>query len=171
MRSICAALLLTATAMTTAASAEDQKGCEGFNWPLTTELSWMAQDPLAAKSGDTLDAIPEKAITLALQPTKSVTFAAPPGAKKQALPPDSYSGVLTLPAAAKPGLYQISLSSEGWIDVVQNTALVASTAFTGRKECAVIHKSVRFPIAAGPFTVQVSGLSKDTAKLTIKAAE
>jgi hypothetical protein len=152
------------------AHAEDQ-GCSGFTWPLDTELSWMAApDGVSLASGAELPSPPAKAITLALEPAKSVTMPVPPGVKKQAVGGDTFSGWLTLGGVAKPGLYQISLSHEGWIDVVQNGALVKSSAFTGRKECAPIHKSVRFEIGAGPVTVQISGAPAQTVKLAIREA-
>ncbi len=129
-----------------------------------------AADSVSLESGAELPAPPAKAITLALQPAKSVTMPVTPGVKKQAVGADTFSGWLTLGGVAKPGLYQISLSQQGWIDVVQNGALVPSSAFTGRKECAAIHKSVRFEIGSGPVTVQISGVPAQTVKLAIRQA-
>ena len=70
----------------------------------------------------------------------------------------------------KPGLYQISVSHNGWIDVAQNGAIVHSKAFTGARECAALHKSVRFEIGSGPVTVEISGAPAQTVKLAIRAA-
>lgn len=151
--------------------AAEDAGCTGFTWPLDTELAWVAAaDGVSLQSGAELPSPPSKAITLALQPAKSVTLPVTPGVKKQAVGGNTFSGWLTLAGVAKPGLHQISLSHEGWIDVVQNGALVQSSAFTGGKECAAIHKSVRFEIGAGPVTVQVSGAPAQTVKLTIREA-
>jgi hypothetical protein len=153
------------------AHAAEDAGCGGFTWALDTELSWMAApDGVSLESGAELPSPPSKAITLALQPAKSATMPVRPGVKKQAVGGDTFSGWLTLGGVAKPGLYQISLSHEGWIDVVQNGALVKSSAFTGRKECASIHKSVRFEIGSGPVTVQISGAPAQTVKLAIREA-
>jgi hypothetical protein len=153
------------------AQAADDAGCAGFTWALDTELAWMAAtDGVSLESGAELPSPPSKAITLALQPAKSVTMPVTPGVKKQAVGADTFSGWLALSGVAKPGLYQISLSHGAWIDVVQNGALVPSQAFTGRKECVPIHKSVRFEIGPGPVTVQISGSSSQTVKLAIRAA-
>jgi hypothetical protein len=153
------------------AMAADQAGCSGFNWPLDTELAWMAaSDDVPLQSGAEMPTPPAKAIALTLQPAKSVTMPVTPGIKKQAVGADTFSGWLTLSGVEKPGLYQITLSSGAWVDVAQNGALVRSSAFTGQKDCKAIHKSVRFEIGAGPVTVQISGAPEQKVRLAIRAA-
>jgi hypothetical protein len=153
------------------AAAADEPGCSAFNWPLDTELAWMASsDDVALQSGAEFAAPPAKAITLSLQPAKSVTMPVTPGVKKQAVGGDTFSGWLTLAGVEKPGLYQVSLSVGAWIDVVQNGALVRSNAFTGDKDCKAIHKSVRFEIGSGPVTVQISGAPAQKVRLAIRPA-
>ena len=70
----------------------------------------------------------------------------------------------------KGGLYQISLSHEGWIDAVQNGELVQSHSFTGKQACKAVRKSVRYELGAGPVTVQISGAPVETVKVTIREA-
>lgn len=163
--------LAVTLAFTSGASAADQPGCTGFKWPLDTELAWMAaSDDVSVESGAEISAAPAKAISLTLQPSKSVTMPVSPGVKKQAIGADSFSGWLTLAGVEKPGLYQVSLSAEAWIDAAQNGALVRSSAFTGQKDCKVIHKSVRFEIGAGPVTLQISGAPAQKVRLAIRPA-
>jgi hypothetical protein len=145
--------------------------CTGFKWPLDTELGWLAAgNDLMLKSGETLPAAPDKAIALTLQPAKSTTLPVAPGVKEQAVGEDTFSGWFTVPAGVKPGLYQVSLSTNGWIDVVQNGALAPSKGFSGRQECKTIHKSVRFEVGPGPLTVQVSGAPSESVRVTLHAA-
>ena len=152
-------------------AAADQPGCSGFNWPLDTELAWMAaSDDVPLQTGAEISAPPAKAITLTLQPAKSVAMPVTPGIKKQAVGADTFSGWLTLSGVEKPGLYQITLSTGAWVDVAQNGALVRSRAFTGQKDCKAIHKSVRFEIGTGPVTVQISGAPEQKVRLAIRAA-
>lgn len=152
------------------AHAAEQSNCTGFAWQLDTELAWMASgESVALQSGEELSAPPAKAIVLALKPAKSVTMPVAPGVKSQAIGSDSFSGWLTL-SGMKPGLYQISVSHNGWIDVAQNGAIVHSKAFTGARECAALHKSVRFEIGSGPVTVEISGAPAQTVKLAIREA-
>lgn len=92
-----------------------------------------------------------------------------PGVKSQAIGADTFSGWLTL-ADIKPGLYQISVSQNAWIDVAQSGAVLHSKAFTGARECKVLHKSVRFEIGSGPLTIEISGAPAKTVLLTVRAA-
>jgi hypothetical protein len=65
-----------------------------------------------------------------------------------------------LPFRAPPqgGVYKITLSSEGWIDVVQDGHFVKSGPHTGAMGCAGIRKSVKFDLAAAPFVVQLTSV-------------
>jgi len=141
--------------------------CSGFKWPLDTELGWMAAgDDVKLSSGEALPALPGKAITLKLAPAKSVKMPVAVGVKEDRIASDTFSGWLTIDGM-KPGLYQISLAANGWIDAAQNGALIRSKGFTGRQECKAIHKSVRFEVGSGPLTVQISGAPSETLRLTI----
>jgi hypothetical protein len=44
---------------------------------------------------------------------------------------------------------------------------VKSTAFSGALGCEGIRKSVKFDLAAAPFTVELSGIKADSIKLAI----
>jgi hypothetical protein len=44
---------------------------------------------------------------------------------------------------------------------------VKSTAFSGALGCEGIRKSVKFDLAAAPFTVELSGVKADSIKLAI----
>ena len=55
----------------------------------------------------------------------------------------------------------MTLSSEGWIDVVQNGAAIRSDAHTGAKGCPDVRKSVRFPVGSFPIVLQLSGVPVD----------
>ncbi|HZK80383.1 MAG TPA: hypothetical protein VFC46_04930, partial [Humisphaera sp.] len=67
----------------------------------------------------------------------------------------------------KPGTYKITLSSEGWIDVVQDGHTVKSAAFSGATGCEGIRKSVKFDLAAQPFTVEFTSVPADTMRIAI----
>ncbi|HJY16038.1 MAG TPA: hypothetical protein VJ353_00290, partial [Xanthobacteraceae bacterium] len=60
-------------------------------------------------------------------------------------------------AVPKSGTYRVTLSAQAWIDVIQNGQAAKSTAFSGATGCAGIRKSVKFDLAAAPFTVELSG--------------
>ncbi len=161
------AMAIPAAAQEAPATAEE--GCSGFGWPMATEIAWMsAQDLETFDSGAKMPAPPAKAIAVKLKPSKDVTLPVKSGMKKQAVGPASFSGWMEIASLPKAGLYQISLSHEGWIDAVQNGESVLSHGFTGKKGCKAVHKSVRYELGAGPLTVQISGAPTETVTLAIR---
>ena len=146
-------------------------GCESFEFPLVTELQWMkADEALAATSGTKLEALPAKAVALTLLPTAQVTFEVPPTGKRKNKPEDAFAASLGF-TIAEPGLYQISLSGPGWVDVIQNGAALKSTAHTGKSDCEGLRKSVRFDLVAGPVTIQLADVPAAQIRLTIRKAD
>ena len=79
-----------------------------------------------------------------------------------------WGGFLLFPSPEKPGLYQITLSDNAWIDVIQADARVPAQAHSGRPDCAAMRKSVRFELTAAPMTLQFSGTPNDTVKVAIR---
>lgn len=162
---------ILAMQVATGAHGAETGGCASFAWPLDTELAWMAaSDPAAAESGATFPAPPEKAIDLKLQPTADVKFLAKPSGRAKSDGAATFAGLVTFDAAAKPGIYQVTLSAPGWIDVVQNGATLKPTAHSGKSDCPAMRKSVRFEIGSGPFTLQLSNVSTGSIKVAISPA-
>lgn len=153
------------------ALAADAKGCDGFMWPLTTELAWMqAADKTAVTSGGSIAAMPgDKAVTLKLLPQAEVKFPVTP--TKTAKPGDAatFAGFFQVEGIDS-GHYQLTISSHAWIDVVQNGAPLDATGHTGAEDCAAIRKSVRFEIGKGPFTILISGSPKDAISVALRPA-
>jgi hypothetical protein len=56
----------------------------------------------------------------------------------------SFAGFTRIAATPKPGLYTISLSAGGWIDVVQDGRLLKPTAFSGATDCDGIRKTMTY---------------------------
>lgn len=128
------ATLLAGFALAGPSMAEE--ACQGFKWPVDTELGWLkANDHLQLKSGAEIDPLPTRAIALELEPAKDVKMPVAPGVKPQAIGAGTFSGWFTLPASVKPGIYQVSLSTNGWIDAAQNGQLIRSSGFSGRRGC------------------------------------
>ncbi len=153
----------------TAVHAQDAAGCSGFDWPLDKEIAWLsAPDSAPLQSGAEIAATPEAAIVVALKPGLASDLPFAPGVKKQGIGPDTFSGWITIKAVGEPGLYQISLSHNGWIDAGQGGRQLASVGFTGRRECTILRKSVRYDVGAGPLIVQVAGVAVDKVKITVR---
>ena len=96
------------------------------------------------------------AVTIDLLPFADAKLPmAPERAPKQ---PSSFAGFISVPAPPQGGNYKVTLSSEAWIDVMQDGHFLKSTAHTGASGCAGIRKSVKFNLDAAPFVVQLSNV-------------
>ena len=78
---------------------------------------------------------------------------------------------LVLPALAQEPVgcdkFRWPLDKERATDVVQDGHRVRSTAATGATGCEGVRKSVKFELAASPFTVQLTGIEANTIGLVI----
>lgn len=150
------------------AVAED--GCDKFAWPLTRERALLAaSDKPAVKAGETLAAIPKGAITLQLQAGAEAAFVMPPERKSRV--ESWFGGAIQFPALEKAGIYQITLSDEAWLDVVQDGRYARSVGSTGRGDCPGLRKSVRLELNPTPFVLQFSGVVADKIVVTIGARD
>jgi hypothetical protein len=163
---LAAAALMTLLAP--ASAAED--GCGKFAWPLAREQALLiAANKPSVKAGETLAAIPKGAFTLHLQPAAEAAFVMPPERKTKTQ--RWFGGAIRFPAPDKPGIYQVTLSDEAWIDVVQDGRYARSVGSTGRGDCPGLRKSVRLELGTTPFVLQFSGVAMDTIVVAIGARE
>lgn len=169
---VCAlAASLALIALAGSAAAEDAAGCKALAWPLDTERAAFASEKLeSVGTGAARGPWKEQAFMLKLAPQESVGFAQPPGGKR---PPKgkAFGGTVSFDAPAQAQRYYVTLSLEGWIDVVQNGAGIRSDAHTSARDCPGLRKSVRFPVGSFPIVLQLSGVSTDTIKIGIRPAQ
>jgi hypothetical protein len=153
------------------AHADQIANCQGFAWPLATELQWMkAAESEAAASGAKLASPPAKAITLSLKPMSDVSFPVAPTSRHKSHA-DAFGGIVDFDGVPEAGIYQVTLAKKGWVDVVQNGKAIRSAAHTGKKDCDGVRKSVRFEIGPGPFSIELSNFADPSAKFAIRRAE
>jgi hypothetical protein len=151
------------------ANAADD-GCEKFAWSLARErVALAAADKATVAADEALSVLPVGALVIRLQPGAQASFAMPPERKPRS--EQWHGGMVRLPALAKPGIYQITLSDDAWIDVIQNGRYARSVGSTGRSDCPGVRKSVRLDLDASPVVLQVSGVVPDTIAVTIGAVE
>ena len=149
------------------ARAEDPAACGQFKWPLATERSWFAADTLKAlQSGTAAGDLGAGAFTLALRPLAEVSFVLPPEGKAKTDKP--MGATLSFTTVAEPGIYQVTVSDEAWIDIVQDGALRPSLEFSGVHGCPDLRKSVRFDFKQAPLVLQLSSASASTLKVAIQ---
>ena len=140
------------------AQAQEGSGCDGFKWPLDRERTALVRpDKASLPNGGALPY--DVAMTLELQPLSDAGLPkAPERAPKSA---SAFAGHFTLAAPAKPGAYRLTISSEGWVDVLDGGAYLHPVAFTGSKGCEGARKSVKFDLPGRPLALQFSGVPKD----------
>ncbi|GAB1718042.1 MAG: hypothetical protein NTAFB05_30840 [Nitrobacter sp.] len=157
------ALLLIAT---TPAFAADPVGCDKFKWPMEKEIALLIAPslPKLAKGAETPP--PPAAVTMTLSPISEAVLPKPPERQQK---PGSYAGFVRadVPSA---GLYVVTISEYGWIDVIRNDAYLKVNSFGGVTGCAGVRKSVRYELSAGPVIIQVSGAAKNTINLAFSPA-
>jgi hypothetical protein len=143
--------------------------CDQLSWSVARERAWFNDDKLTRRvSGARLRKI-DRAVELTLVPTKKVTFFLPPGRQPQ---PDSFSGEVTFFGVPRPGLYQVTLSDEAWIDVFENGVRLRPTAYTSAKDCPGVRESVLFELAPGDLVlVQISNAAKNSIKAALAEAQ
>jgi hypothetical protein len=142
--------------------AAEPSGCDHFKWPLDREKTLLAT-PVAISSGDAgklatgenLKLGPQTTAKLPQEPSRPPKF------------PDSYAGFVTLPAPASAGTYRVTIAHGAWIDVVQDGHVLKSTDHTGAIGCDGLAKSVKFDLAATPFTVEISSSTQPSVTLVV----
>jgi hypothetical protein len=151
-----------------AMAADD--GCKKFAWSLARErAAFAATGKTTVAAGEALAALPASALVIRLQPGAQTSFAMPPERKPKA--EQWHGGMVRLPALAKPGIYQITLSDDAWIDVIQTGRYARSVGSTGRSDCPGVRKSVRLDLDASPVVLQLSGVAPDAITIAIGAVE
>jgi len=162
------ALLVGLALLSGPAWAQDPSGCAKFKWSIAREQSAFSTPGLPAVApGKPLPGIMDPAV-VRLQPVAEVAFVQPPRHKPR---DGTFGGVFKLPPIAVAGTYQLTLSDDAWIDMLQGGHEVRSSAFSGVKDCPGIRKSVRFPMQTGDASVQISGSPSDSIKVELLPAE
>jgi hypothetical protein len=164
--------LLVALALFGAApawAAEEPSGCDKFKWGIERERAALtAPDRLKLASGAELAALPAQAVILALRSPAEARLPMPP---ERAPKDGAFAGFASIKAAPKAGLYSISLSSGGWVDLVQDGHFLKPKAFSGATDCDGIRKTMKYELSASPFVVQVSGTKEDSVSIAVLPTE
>ena len=161
------ALILLAAAP--AKAAEEPSGCDKFKWNIDRERAALtAPDRVKLASGGELAAVPSTGMTLALTAPAEAKLPSPP---ERAPREGTFAGFTTFKAPPKPGLYTVSLSTGGWVDVMQDGHALKPKAFSGATGCDGLRKTMKYEISAKPFVLQVSGFKENTVSIAILPSE
>jgi hypothetical protein len=150
-------------------AAEEPSGCDKFKWPIERERAALtAPDRLKLASGGELAAVPSTGMTLTLRPPGEAKLPSPP---ERAPKEGTFAGFAGFKNAPKAGLYTISLSAGGWVDVVQDGHFLKPKGFSGATDCGGIRKTMKYEISQNPFVLQVSGTKEDSISIAILPSE
>jgi hypothetical protein len=165
------ALWLVAAALAGApgpAAADEPSGCGAFKWPLDRERAALtdAKKPAVVNGGAlTFDA----AATLKLAPLADAGL--PEAPERAPKSPQSYAGHFQLEVPAKAGAYKVTISSEGWIDVIDGGHFLHPTGFSGAVGCGGARKSVKFNLPARPVVIQLSDIKSGDIAVIVSPVE
>ena len=163
--------LLVALALLGAApawAAEEPSGCDKFKWGIERERAALTAPRLKLASGAELAVLPAQAVILALRSPAEAKLPMPP---ERAPKDGTFAGFAIIKTAPKAGLYSISLSSGGWVDVVQDGHFLKPKAFSGATDCDGIRKTMKYELSAAPFVLQVSGAREKAVSVAILPSE
>jgi hypothetical protein len=150
-------------------AAEEPSGCDKFKWGIERERAALtAPDRLKLASGAELAALPAQAVILALRSPAEAKLPMPP---ERAPKEGTFAGFASNKTAPKAGLYSISLSSGGWVDVVQDGHFLKPKAFSGATDCDGIRKTMKYELSASPIVLQVSGTKEDSISIAVLPTE
>lgn len=143
------ACVLTLLAATSAGAVED--GCRKFDWPVNREIELFGEGFFA--DVESSSALPKDGVfSMLLKPVEQVIYTVPPERGRD----DGYGGVVTLEWIAA-GRYQVTISGDAWIDVVQSDRRLPALASTSRDDCPGIRLSLQFEVESLPLTLQFGG--------------
>lgn len=126
-----------------------------FKWPIEVERGWFAApQAIEVAPSAVLTALPAHSFGLSLLAPRAVDFIVPP---KRPPADDSGNAVVTLARIPAAATYQVTLSEDAWIEIVQDGKPVPAKEFSGVKGCSGVRKSIRFALALGSAQLQISG--------------
>jgi hypothetical protein len=150
-------------------AAEEPSGCDKFKWPIDRERAALAApDRAKLTSGGELASLPSTGMTLALVAPADAKLPTPP---ERAPKEGTFAGFASIKAAPKAGLYTVSLSAGGWVDVVQDGHFLKPKAFSGATDCDGIRKTMKYELSASPLVLQVSGTKDNSISIAILPTE
>lgn len=161
------ALVLLGTSA--AFAAEEPSGCDKFKWNIDRERAALtAPDRIKLTSGGDLAALPSNGMMISLRAPREARLPSPP---ERAPKDGTFAGFANIKTAPKAGLYTVSLSAGGWVDVIQDGHFLKPKAFSGATDCDGIRKTMKYELSASPFVLQVSGSRDGSISIAILPSE
>lgn len=150
-------------------AAEEPSGCDKFKWNIDHERAALtAPDRVKLTSGGELAVLPSTGMIIALRPPAEAKLPAPP---ERAPKEGTFAGFASFKNPPKAGLYTVSLSAAGWIDVMQDGHFLKPKGFSVATDCDGIRKTMKYELSASPLVLQISGTREDSISIAILPSE
>jgi hypothetical protein len=150
-------------------AAEEPSGCDKFKWNIDHERAALtAPDRVKLASGAELTSLPVTGLTLGLSAPADARLPTPP---ERAPKDGTFAGFASFKNPPKAGIYTVSLSAGGWVDLVQDGHALKQKAFSGATDCDGIRKTMKYQIGASPFVLQISGTKENSVSVAILPSE
>lgn len=150
-------------------SSKASDACTGFDWRMSPEITWINAGPKPIETGTLVEDGGDAAYLVTLGQHDDVKFALPP--ERERFPDGPHAGIIVFKDLPGPGMYQVSLTDKGWIDAISDGKYLKSVKSSNSKTCPPLRKSVRFDVAAGPLTIQISSVTKNEITMTLRKVE
>jgi hypothetical protein len=162
-------VVLTLLGSVPAWAAEEPSGCDKFKWNIDHERAALtAPDRVELASGAELTSLPATGLTLGLSAPADARLPTPP---ERAPKDGTFAGFASFKNPSKAGIYTVSLSAGGWVDLVQDGHALKPKAFSGATDCDGIRKTMKYLIGASPFVLQISGTRENSVSVAILPSE
>jgi hypothetical protein len=162
-------ILLALLGTVPASAAEEPSGCDKFKWNIDHERAALtAPDRVKLKSGAELASLPATGLTLGLSAPADAKLPTPP---ERAPKDGTFAGFASFKNPPKAGIYTVSLSVGGWVDLVQDGHALKPKAFSGATDCDGIRKTMKYAIGPSPFVLQISGTKENSVSVAILPSE
>jgi len=145
-------------------------GCGKFGWSLARELQWFGGGNLPIyASGAKRDTPPDNAFTLDLDADNDATLVMP--LERKSRNDNGYGGSISFGALPRAGLYQITLSEDGLVDIIQNGHYLKKKASHMRRDCPAVRRAIRVELTAAPLVLQFGGVEMPSMAIAVAPAE
>lgn len=84
---------------------------------------------------------------------------------------NGYGGSISFGALPRGGLYQITLSEDGLVDIIQDGHYLKKKASHMRRDCPAVRRAIRVELTAAPLVLQFGGVEMPSVTIAVAPAE
>jgi hypothetical protein len=148
---------------------QSKAACDRFGWSLKREQEWFGRSGIPeVSSGAKRPAVPESAFVLSLDSDSDASFVMPPERKSRS--ENGFGGSISFEKVPRAGLYHVTLSQDGLVDIIQNGHYLKKKASASQRACPGIRRSIRVDLTDGPLVLQFNGVEYPSVTVAIAPA-